>query len=123
MQPEISDRCASDMAFAHNLMGRWLNSIYLQAPHIKPADEKGFARYTPGWAEQQTGLLGLMEANISQHEAFHDGLDAFKVHIDNLLSGQANYEGLEIVALADAFLPALMTYLVDEVPTIQGLRK
>jgi hemerythrin-like domain-containing protein len=73
------------MALAHNMLLRGLNSIYLQAPHIAPADAGDFISYAKCWVEvlehhhkmeedrifpwieEQTGEEGIMEGNVEQH--------------------------------------------------------
>ena len=37
------------MALAHNGIIRGLNSIYLQAPHVKPEDKPDFVGYALTW--------------------------------------------------------------------------
>ncbi len=64
---------------------RGLNSIYRQAPHIKPEDNADFIAYAKCWSEvlhahhkmeevslfpqieAKTGEKGIMEANVEQH--------------------------------------------------------
>jgi hypothetical protein len=139
--PDIFDEMASEMALVHNIIIRGLNSIYLQAPHITPADEKSFGRYMAYWhsmihshhggeeamffptIQRLTGVEGLMDANIEQHKSFHDGLETFKAYTDALLAGQEKYEGSRVVEIIDSFAPALTKHLADEIPTIVGLRK
>jgi hypothetical protein len=39
----------SEMANVHNMIIRGVNSIYLQAPHVKPADVPAFVQYCIQW--------------------------------------------------------------------------
>ena len=135
------DEMASEMALVHNIIIRGLNSIYLQAPHISPADEKPFGRYMAHWhnlihshhageeamffpaIQRLTGVDGLMDANIEQHKTFHDGLETFKAYIDAVAADQEKYEGSRLVEMIDGFAPALVKHLGDEIPTILGLRQ
>lgn len=135
------DHCASEMLIVHRMMVLALNSIYLQAPHIQPADAKAFCRYIIYWhdllsahhegeeaeffpdVEQMSGEKGIMEANVKQHHAFHDGLHAFRAYIDACYAGTEKYDGAKTVGLIDAFATTLVNHLADEIPTIQGLRK
>ena len=73
----------------HNSMIRGLNSIYVQAPHVLPADHADFIEYSRCWAElvighhdveetvffpnieKSIGIKGLMDANIEQHRMFY----------------------------------------------------
>ncbi len=73
------------MVLSHNVIIRGLNSIYRQAPNLKPEDHADFIAYAKCWAEvldahhtaeetslfpqieEKTGERGLMEANVEQH--------------------------------------------------------
>jgi hypothetical protein len=139
--PDVFDELASEMALVHNIVIRGLNSIYLQAPHIKPADEKPFARYMAGWftllhshhggeetmffpaVEKMTGVDGIMDTNIDQHAAFHDGLDTFKAYADAVIAGKEKYDSGRVIAIIDGFATPLLQHLTDEIPTILGLRQ
>ncbi|KAK4096321.1 hypothetical protein N658DRAFT_436356 [Parathielavia hyrcaniae] len=140
-QPDMFDELASEMVHVHNMVIRGLNSIYLQAPHIQPADEKGFCQYILFWhtllhshhtgeetmlfpeVEKLTGVEGLMETNVEQHKAFHDGIDSFKAYAESVLAGAQQYQGAKVVAIIDGFGPALIQHLADEVPSLLGLRQ
>lgn len=132
---------ASDMAHVHNIIFRGMNSIYLQAPHITPSDERSFCNYILSWntflsthhdneeahffpaLEVMTGEKGLMDVNVGQHAAFHGGLDTFIDYVKEVLAGKKKYDGQEIVRLIDVFGSVLATHLNDEVPTIVGLER
>lgn len=133
--------CASEMALVHNMAIRGLNSIYLQAPHIQAADFKPFAHYIVGWynllhvhhseeeaeffpdVEKMTGEKGIMDANVEQHHAFHDGMEALNAYALAVISGTKQYDGVKVVSLIDAFGPTLVEHLSDEIPTLVGLRR
>jgi hemerythrin-like domain-containing protein len=135
------DEIASEMVLVHNMMIRALNSIYLQAPYIKPADEKGFCRYMLLWhlllhshhsteetgffptVEKMAGAKGIMNANVEQHKAFHDGMEKFKGYADAVIADKEKYSGSKVVAIIDEFGPVLTQHLTDEIPTIAGLRQ
>jgi hemerythrin-like domain-containing protein len=141
LKTDMFDHCASEMACVHNMMVRSLNAIYLQAPHIKPADEKSFCAFILHWyallsvhhhgeeeeffpdIEAMTGEKGIMEANVEQHHAFHEGLAAFHEYVKACAAGSDKYDGRKVVSMVDSFGPTLMQHLTDEIPTIQGLRK
>src|SRR5437667_11013154 len=109
------------MALVHNMMIRGLNSIYLQAPHIAPKDERSFCQYISQWyrlvdihhsgeeaeffpqIEKLTGEKGIMDVNLNQHHAFHDGLEAFVAHFRACLAGEVKYDGNKIIAMIDGF--------------------
>jgi hypothetical protein len=73
------------MVVIHNIIIRGLNSIYLQAPHVKPKDYADFIGYCLCWSdvlhthhhceetiafpeiEKSSGVKGIMDANVHQH--------------------------------------------------------
>lgn len=76
------------MVIVHNIIIRGLNSIYVQAPHVKPGDYADFIGYClcfcgvlhshhhgeesivfPG-IEEGSGVEGIMDVNRVQHGAF-----------------------------------------------------
>ena len=123
------------------MSSRGLNSIYLQARQIKPADEKAFCNYAANWykllhihhtgeeatlfpeIEHITGEKGLMDANVEQHHAFHDGLEAFIAYINDCIAGKQKYDGEHVIQMIDGFGKTLVQHLTDEIPTLQDLRK
>jgi hemerythrin-like domain-containing protein len=129
------------MAVVHNMIIRSLNSIYLQAPHIKPEDALAFANYSLQWwrflvahhdgeeklffpgVEATTGTKGLMDRNIAQHKAFHDGLDEFGEYVREVIAGGRTYDGKKMVTILDSFSEALVTHLNDEIPTLLALSR
>lgn len=135
------DRIASEMTNVHNVLIRGLNSIYLQAPHIQPADEKSFCKYIIGWhgrlhshhtgeerlffpaIERLSGVKGIMDGNVEQHRVFHDGVDELKACVEHMLNGKTKYDGGKIVAIIDGFGSALTRHLADEIPTILSLKQ
>jgi hemerythrin-like domain-containing protein len=120
---------------------RGLNSIYLQARNIKPSDEKAFCNYILTWhnllhvhhtgeetdffpeIEELVGEKGIMDANVEQHHAFHDGLENFAEYIKACRDGSDKYDGNRVIKHIDSFGTALIQHLADEIPTIEGLRK
>ena len=141
LQPDMFDKLASEMCLVHNMLIRGLNSIYLQAPHIQPADMKPFANYVLGWChglhshhdgeetmffpaiEKMTGEPGVMDTNVEQHKRFHDGLEQLQAYAGDVVAGKEAYDGGRVVGIIDAFGPALIQHLNDEIPTILGLRQ
>lgn len=134
------DGLASDMTLVHNAIIRGLNSIYLQAPHIQPADEKGFCRYISSWCqfiavhhsgeeqhffpfvEEKTGIKGIMDANIGQHKTFHDGIEELEAYVGAVLADKEKYDGSRVVGAIDRFGAVLAQHLTDEITTILDLR-
>lgn len=140
-KPDIFDALASDMTLVHNGISRGLNSIYLQAPHILPSDEKAFLQYIQGWChmvqvhhkneetdffpaiEEMAGEKGIMEANLEQHHAFEGGLEKLRGYVDAVVKGEEKFDGKKVVGLIDGFGEVLMRHLEDEIQTLLGLRK
>ena len=129
------------MTHVHNIMFRGLNSIYIQAPHIKPEDADAFSHYMQLWyawihahhegeeailfpgIERLSGQEGIMEANIDQHRAFAEGIDAFGKHCDALVAGTETFTGKRVVQLIDSFGPTLSQHLTEEIDTLLGLER
>jgi hemerythrin-like domain-containing protein len=73
------------MALVHNVMIRAYNSIYLQAPKLKPGDVPDFLHYCQAWhetvkghheseegvlfpeIEKATGVKGIMDGDVEEH--------------------------------------------------------
>lgn len=129
---------AQDMACAHNGLLRTLNSIYLQAPHVSsPKDIKDFLLYTKFWCgwieehhdveeaslfpqiEEVSGVVGLMEANVSQHNAFMGGLKELDTYAKE--TKVQDYDGSKIVGIIDSFGEVFSEHLADEIQTLLKL--
>ncbi len=62
------------MALGHNVFIRGMNSIYRQAPYIKPEDHMDFINYAKCWAEvldahhtmEETSLFPQIEARTGE---------------------------------------------------------
>lgn len=127
------------MACVHNMMIRGLNSIYRQAPHIKPQDVKSFLGYSACFyelitvhhageedflfpkIEEMSGDKGIMDHNVEQHHAFHNGIEKYNDYIKACLSGTETYDGAQLTAIIDDFGKILADHLRDEIPTLIGL--
>lgn len=128
------------MCHVHNLFLRLLNSIYNQAPHIpkdQPEIVKNFLLYIKFWYdglhhhhsheeksvfprfEKASGLTGVMEENVKQHELFHDGVDELLSYATK--TAPENYDGKEVVRIIDGFGHVLREHLNDEIPTLLSL--
>ncbi|KFY35137.1 hypothetical protein V494_06177 [Pseudogymnoascus sp. VKM F-4513 (FW-928)] len=133
---------ASQMAAAHNALIRALNSIYVQAPHVKPEDYKDFIGYSQCWYQmisnhhrgEETRLFpqieertekGLMEANVKQHHEFEAGVESFNTYLQSLrtANNESSFSVPKLIAIIDSFAPALTTHLSDEIPTLLALRR
>lgn len=140
-KPDIFHDLASEMTHVHNIMFRGLNSIYLQAPHISPEDTDSFCNYMELWyewlhahhegeeailfpgIERLSGEAGIMEANVEQHRAFAEGLDAFGKHCKALVAGTEKFDGKRVIELIDSFGPTLTEHLTEEIDTLLGLKR
>jgi len=131
---------ASHMANVHNTFIRTLNTIYLQAPYITtPSLAADFFQYCrslgsllylhhtqeeavlfPKW-EKLSGQKGLMDVNVHQHELFQPKLAEFNTYVET--TKPEDYSAEKMKELIDAFAPALVTHLTDEIPTIMALRR
>jgi hypothetical protein len=129
------------MALAHNMLLRGLNSIYHQAPWVKPEDAKSFLKYVDLWCdvvqthhdgeednffpyvERATGVPGVMDGNLAQHKAFHGGMEALAACAKTGLADPAQFDGKPMVAIIDGFGPQLREHLADEVQTLLDLSK
>jgi len=136
--------CASEMAVLHNAFMRGFNSIYNQALEVQPQDYKPFLCYAqciyecidvhhsgeettffPG-IEEATGIKGIMDVNIAQHEVFHSGLHAYGDYIASFIKGSRpinEFSGQHLRELIDAFAEPLNQHLHDEIPTLLALEK
>ncbi|KAI0476618.1 hemerythrin HHE cation binding domain-containing protein [Xylariaceae sp. FL0804] len=140
-EPDEYVESATHMACAHNLFIRALNAIYLQAPHVPPAQLRGFL----GFAEmfytsvehhhrteedyffpllvKMSGDKDIMRENHEQHEAFQAGLAEYVAYVRRCQADHAAYDAAELVRLIDGFGPVLQKHLEDEIPSFVALRK
>ncbi|KAK4231882.1 hypothetical protein QBC38DRAFT_464818 [Podospora fimiseda] len=139
-KPDSFDYNASEMAGIHNVILQGLNSIYLQASHIPPTEQKSFCKYILTFyqmlhvhhtgeeelffpaVEKMSGVKGVMDGNIEQHRVFGAGLDNLKQYAEAVIADKEVYEGGKIVEIIDGFGQSLAKHLADEIPTLQGLR-
>lgn len=128
---------ATGMSLVHNVIIRGLNAIYLQAPHVLPADTADFIGYARAWSdfvhihhageeaaffptiEKLTGVPGIMDGNIQQHEAFSAGLKAYDEYMG--VATAESFSGARLVEIIDSFGQVLVQHLADEIPTILAL--
>ncbi|KAK1760124.1 hemerythrin HHE cation binding domain-containing protein [Echria macrotheca] len=141
IQPDVFTDLASEMAMVHGLITRYLNSIYLQAPHIPATEQPDFCRYMLAWhelvhihhtneetdffpaVEALAGEVGIMEANVAQHQAFEAGMASFKQYVDDVIASREEYDGNRVIGLIDAFGDVLMRHLEDEIETLLALKR
>lgn len=133
------------MTAAHNVFLRGLNAIYQQTINVgingTEKDKLEFAEFAAVWAmgihehhgleesfvfpeiERLTEVKGLMDANVQQHVAFHDGMERYESYLKKVLDGEEKYDGPTFRDIIDSFGGALSQHLNDEIPTLRGLRK
>ncbi|GKT62139.1 hemerythrin HHE cation binding domain-containing protein [Colletotrichum tofieldiae] len=136
-----ANRMAEDMTMIHNLIIRILNTVYLQCVNVEksPGDVQDFVAYAIEWAkmveehhhteeetvfpqvEQLAGVPGLMQTNVAQHEAFHDGLHAYMGYLEKVQKGEEAYSGERLKGIIDSFMPILRQHLSDEIDTLVKL--
>ncbi|KAL7917114.1 hemerythrin HHE cation binding domain-containing protein [Trichoderma austrokoningii] len=140
-KPDQFYRCASEMANVHNMILRGLNSIYLQAPFVKPEDEKSFLGYSSCFYDllhvhhggeedilfpavvEMSGEKNIMDQNIEQHRIFHQGLEDYNAYIQACLAGAEKYDGAKLITIIDGFGLELASHLAQEITTLLDLRK
>jgi hemerythrin-like domain-containing protein len=141
-QTDQYTQAATEMACVHNFIIRALSSIYHHALTVQPSQYHAFVSYAyhchvvvhahhngeetfafPA-IESATGAKGVMEANVHQHEAFHDGLAALASYLESLLKHDVSqFSGARLREIMDGFAPALNQHLHDEIPTLLELEK
>ncbi|KAF3760426.1 hypothetical protein M406DRAFT_269067 [Cryphonectria parasitica EP155] len=129
---------ASHMALSHNSFIRGFNTIYQQAPRLKPSDKTDFAGYCIAWADlvlthhhyeetdffpnvdKAAGQTGLMAGAVHEHEAFSTGLTRFKTY---LVDKGADFDSDELISILDSFKDPLYDHLKSEPGQIVALSK
>lgn len=74
----------------------------------------------PMWIEA-TNTPEIMDSNVDEHKAFHDGLLRLKEY--STTTDAAAYKSDDLVAIMDSFVPALMHHLTAEIDSILGMQK
>ena len=116
------------MAYPHNLMIRYLNSIYLQATGVtKPKDIADFLFYCQSWCgvvhehhkEEETkffplvetyaGEKGIMDECLEEHRAFETGFHVFDEYVKK--TKPEEYDGKKIRSLINDFAVPLVKHL------------
>jgi len=134
-------KASDEMVVVHNIIIRGLNSIYLQAPHVKPKDYADFIGYCLCWSdvlhthhhceetiafpeiEKSSGVEGIMDVNVHQHETFSSGLKDYQTYLLDVKGSPADFSGSCLCEIIDSFAPILLTHLSEEIPTLLSLSK
>ncbi|KAL1964137.1 hypothetical protein VTN77DRAFT_7225 [Rasamsonia byssochlamydoides] len=132
---------ASEMAIVHNSIIRGLNTIYLQAPHVKSSDFRDFIGYCHcwyevlqahhhgeennlfPWIEEAVGEKGIMDVNREQHRAFLSGVEAYKEYLLSLTGNEEVFSGERLCSIIDSFGQELQDHLEEEIVTLLELSK
>nr|ANM86612.1 hypothetical protein [Cladonia uncialis subsp. uncialis]AUW30808.1 hypothetical protein [Cladonia uncialis subsp. uncialis] len=130
---------ASHMALVHNVFIRGYNSIYQQAPHIRPADYRDFVGYCLAWhemvqghhdseeevlfpgIEEATGVKGIMDGEKAEHASLHAGLSSLATYLRACTAQPGSFESSALLAIMDTLAPALATHLANEPPALASL--
>ena len=126
------------MSHAHNVLIRGLNSIYLQAPHVRsPQDIRDFLFFCLAWIktvehhhdteentlfpalENFTKQPGIMKGNTQQHQGFLPELHNFADYVQR--TGAESFSSDSLRGFVDSFAPALTTHLREEIDTLLEL--
>ncbi|KAI1373022.1 hypothetical protein F4677DRAFT_430766 [Hypoxylon crocopeplum] len=130
---------ATHMALLHNAILRGFNSIYLQAPHVKPTEKHDFIGYSLTWHkfvashhdDEEATLFPKVEevlkdntiwaATHKEHEAFLGGLAKFEKYLRGVEPRPAEFDGTELVKIMDGFRDSFEAHFQSEIGTIARL--
>lgn len=126
---------ATSMALAHNIMIRYINSIYLQATGFNAkAETEAFLLYCRAFCtilnEHHDGeekiffpkidsfatTKGTMEQCVEEHHAFEAGFKKFEKYVTE--TAVQDYRGEDLRVIIHDFGPALLTHLHSEISTL-----
>ncbi|KAF2011924.1 hypothetical protein BU24DRAFT_353168 [Aaosphaeria arxii CBS 175.79] len=133
---------ASHMALIHNSVLRGYNSIYLQAPHVKPEDYADFIGYCLAWFKLVKSHHDDEEANLfpgivemlgkedkevwgdthHEHEAMLPGLVAFNEYLTTL-SSPSDFSSAKLLEIMKTFEAPLDHHFHSEISTIASLSR
>lgn len=133
------------MSLVHNTLFRGINAVYLQCINVgktgTPKDKLDFANFAYKWGEmvhehhtlEETdvfpeindlaGVPGLMDANLEEHKAFHEGVSEYSEYLGKVKDEKEEYDGEKLKGIIDSFMPILRTHLVNEIDTLIALEK
>ncbi|KAF6753057.1 hypothetical protein DFP72DRAFT_903236 [Ephemerocybe angulata] len=138
---DFGEHIAGEMAVAHNVIIRSINSLWHSAALIPPKGHNdptvlgytGYALLTlKGLQEhhdseedvffpalQRLGLNTMVEENVEQHRAFHDAMEELKAYLEGIQGGREVYEAQKMRKFLKEFADPLVKHLHDEIPTIR----
>jgi len=130
---------ASHMALLHNAVLRGFNTIYLQAPHVQPADYADFIGYSLTWfkfvkghhddeemtlfpkVEKIVGKRGILDETYREHASFMEGLVRFNDYLVSLTGTEATFSGTTLVSIMDSFSEPFNYHFHSEISTLSSL--
>ena len=131
---------AVEMVLVHNCLIGAINSMFYYAPLVKEQqDIRDFLHFCatfvdlthhhhdgeetyifPTWAEA-TNCPEILEDNVAEHQAFHDGLDKLGAYAKT--TDPVAYTVKDLLVLLDAFTLPLVSHLRSEIDRILGMQK
>lgn len=133
-------RLAAEMTLVHNCIIRGINAVYLQCVNVSQRgtaeDKLDFANFASQWAEfvnehhtieetsifpgigEITSVPGLMDGNVDEHKAFHDGLEQYVEYLEKVKKNEETFDGEKLKSIIDGFMPTLRTHLANEIDTL-----
>ncbi|BDD60139.1 hypothetical protein MPDQ_002753 [Monascus purpureus] len=138
---DVFTKGASHMALLHNAILRGYNTIYLQAPHVKPVDYADFIGYSLTWfnfvkkhhddeeaelfpkVEEIVGQKGALAKAYEEHHTFMEGLVKFHDYLEPLSEqGQeTQFNASTLLSIMDSFSEAFCHHFHSEIATIAAL--
>ena len=128
------------MCLLHNVIIRGVNTMLNQAYSVaSPKDIKDFLEYSISFCvlihehhefeevfffplmENVTGVPGILDGNVVQHEEFLPKIHNFDIYCKQVLLEVKKYDAKKFVELLEVFATLLMTHLADEIGTITQL--
>lgn len=138
------------MAHSHNCLLRGLNTIVLQAPYVPSSDSPAYSAqdvqdllfYVASWVktvnwhhhteetcmfpeiEALTGVPGIMEGPMHQHDEFHDDLNNLLQYAQETKPEDYRWDGEGgMKSFFDRFSPSLTKHLYEEIDVFLGLKE
>jgi hemerythrin-like domain-containing protein len=128
------------MCLIHNVMIRGVNTMLNQASSVNsPNDIKDFMEYAISFCvmihehheceevlffpmmENATGVPGILDRNVVQHEEFLPKIHDFDVYCKQVRLQVRNYDAKKFVDLIGAFGTLLTRHLTDEIDSFKQL--
>ena len=129
LDSDILGLFAADMSLVHNVFIRALNSMWRNAPLVKPKDVGAFAGYSITCIQtihqhhhgEEAYIFPYLQTkldmahNLEQHEGFQTGMDAFEDYMKKVQSKEEAFDAEKTRDLLKAFADPLVQHLHEEV--------